>query len=154
MQSLRRPLALTLLLGLAACATAPARELAVADMLPKGDHGSLPAAPTYMVFFDLDSAALTPDATAVLDGVAADPTRPKWTAIVLAGHADRSGSERLNTRLSADRVEVVRQYLLRAGLPADLIASRVHGERQALVGTPDGTVEPQNRRVEIYLREK
>lgn len=148
-----RSFALGLLLGLAACATGPARELAVADMLPQADHGSLPAAPAYIVFFDLDSAALTPDATAILDSMAADPTRPKWTSIVLAGHADRSGSERLNTTLSADRVETVRQYLLRAGISVDLMASRVHGERQALVGTPDGTVEPQNRRVEIYLRE-
>lgn len=154
MQPSRRPFVLGLLLGLAACTTGPARELAVTDMLPKTDHGSLPAAPAYIVFFDLESAALTPDATAVLDGMATDPTRPKWTAIVLAGHADRSGSERSNTSLSADRVEAVRQYLLRAGLPSDLIASRAHGERQALVGTPDGAVEPQNRRVEIYLREK
>lgn len=145
---------LVLLLGLGACATGPARELAVADMLPKADHDSLPAAPAYMLFFDLDSAALTPDAIAILDGMMADPTRPKWTAIVLAGHADRSGPERLNTSLSADRVKAVRRHLLRAGIPAGLISSRVHGERQALVGTPDGAVEPQNRRVEIYLREK
>ena len=154
MQPSRRLFVLCFLLGLAACTTCPARELAVADMLPKTDHGSLPAAPAYIVFFDLESAALTPDATAILDGMATDPTRPKWTAIVLAGHADRSGSERSNTTLSADRVETVRRYLLRAGIPADLIASRAHGEGQALVGTPDGRVEPQNRRVEIYLREK
>jgi outer membrane protein OmpA-like peptidoglycan-associated protein len=154
MQPSRRPFVLSLLLGLVACTAGPARELAVADMLPKTDHGSLPAAPAYIVFFDLDSAALTSDAAAILDGMAADPTRANWAAIMLAGHADRAGSERSNTTLSADRVETVRRHLLRAGIPAELIASRAHGERRALVGTPDGKPEPQNRRVEIYLREK
>lgn len=142
---------LPLLSALAACATGPAQELAVADMLPVNEAGSPMEAPAYTVFFDLDSAALTADAVATLDQVLKDSARPRWTRIILAGHADRAASERHNQRLSADRVEAVRRHLLAAGVPATLIASVAFGEKRGLVGTPDGAAEPQNRRVEIYL---
>lgn len=154
MQRPRHHLALiSLLSALAACATGPAQELAVADMLPVNEAGS-PETPAYTLFFDLDSAVVTADAAAILDQVVNDPARPRWTRIILAGHADRSGSKRHNQRLSAARVEAVRGYLLAAGVSEALIASVAFGERRGLVGTPDGAVEPQNRRVEIYLSEK
>jgi OmpA-OmpF porin, OOP family len=142
-----------LLLAFAACATGPAQELAVADMLPVNEAG-VPAAPAYTLFFDLDSAALTADAAATLDRLVADPARPRWTRLILAGHADRSGSERHNKTLSSDRAEAVRRHLLAAGVPANLIAAVAFGEQRGLVGTPDGTAEPQNRRVEIYISSK
>ena len=146
----RRLALISLLASVAACATGPAQELAVGDMLPVNEAGS-PAAPAYTLFFDLDSAVLNADAAAILDQVASDPARPRWTRIIVAGHADRSGSERHNKRLSAERAAAVRRYLLAAGVPAALIASVALGEKQGLVGTPDGAVEPQNRRVEIYV---
>ena len=141
-----------LLSALAACATGPAQELAVADMLPVNEAGA-PEAPAYTVFFDHDSALVTADAAATLDQIVNDPARPRWTRIILAGHADRSGSRRYNRGLSAERVEAVRRHLLAAGLPEALIATVAFGEQRGLVGTPDGAVEPQNRRVEIYLQE-
>lgn len=154
MQRPRHPVAfISLLSALAACATGPAQELAVADMLPMNEAGS-PETPAYTLFFDLDSAVVTADAAAILDQVVTDPARPRWTRIILAGHADRSGSRRRNLTLSIDRIEAVRRYLVAAGVPESLIVSLAFGEKQGLVGTPDGVVEPQNRRVEIYLSEK
>jgi OmpA-OmpF porin, OOP family len=141
-----------LLSALAACAAGPAQELAVADMLPVNEAGALEA-PAYTVFFDLDSAVVTADAAAILDQIVNVPARPRWTRIILAGHADRSGSRRYNKKLSAERVDAVRRYLLAAGVPEALITSVAFGENRGLVGTPDGAVEPQNRRVEIYLSE-
>ena len=135
-----------------ACATVPAQELAVADMLPVSEAVT-PHAPAYIVFFDLDSAEVTAEAAAILDQVISDPARPRWRRITLAGHADRLGSSRYNRGQSAERVEAVRRYLVAAGLPAALITSVAFGENRGLVGTPDGAIEPQNRRVEIYLSE-
>lgn len=146
------PALIPLLSALAACATGPAQELAVADMLPVNEAGS-PEAPAYTMFFDLGSAAVTTEAAAILDQVVNDPARPRWRRIILAGHADRAGSRRYNRGLSAERVEAVRRYLVAAGVPEALITSVAFGENRGLVGTPDGAVEPQNRRVEIYLSE-
>ena len=153
MQRLRHCLAMIpLLSALAACATGPAQQLAVADMIPVTDAGS-PAVPAYTLFFDLGSAVINADAAATLDRVVNDPTRPRWTRIIVAGHSDRSGSERHNKTLSADRAEAVRRHLLAAGVPPALIVSVARGEKQELVGTRDGAIEPQNRRVEIYISE-
>lgn len=148
----RLPVLLPLLL-VAACATGPRQELLVDDMLPTGD-GRRPLSPDHTLFFDLDSAVLTAESMATLDRLVRDPARATWTRIDLSGHADRSGSERYNRTLSAGRAEAVRRYLVGAGVPEALIATAAYGERQVLVGTPDGIVEPQNRRVEVYLRSK
>ena len=137
---------------LAACVTVPAQELAVADMLPVNE-AAVPSAPAYTLFFDLDSAAITADAAAILDQLVKNPERSHWRRIVVAGHADRSGPEHRNRALSADRAAAVRRYLLDAGVSPATIASLALGEREGLVGTPDGTVEAQNRRVEIYPRD-
>lgn len=136
---------------LAGCAVRPAQELAVDDMLPLSETGTEVAVPAYMVFFDFDSVEVTDEAAATLDQLLKDPARPRWTRIIVAGHADRSGSELRNKRLSAERAEAVRSYLVGAGVPESLIACIAFGERRGLVATPDGAVEPQNRRVEIYL---
>jgi OmpA-OmpF porin, OOP family len=137
-----------------ACAAPPVQELALVDMVPAGDIDPTREAPVRRVYFDPNSAALTPEAMATLDEIVADPARSTWKQIVLAGHTDRVGSERGNVRLSASRAEAVRRYLVDAGVPATIIAEAVRGEREQLVETPDGTAEPQNRRVELYIRDR
>lgn len=145
---MRLPWPVLLLLPLAAAAPActppPTQELALADMVPRGDA---PAdAPLFTVYFDVASAALTAEAAAILDRLVADPARARWTGITLAGHADRSGSVRLNRRLAGARVAAVREYLVRAGVPAETIAVTVVGEQRARPGT-----EADDRRVDIFV---
>ena len=141
-----------LLILATACTVAPGRDLAVTDMLPRTDASRVGEAPSYRLFFDLDSAELTAEAIATLDQVAAETVGQPAARVIVAGHADRSGSDRRNRMLSIDRAEAVRRYLLRAGVAEASIMSAAYGERQGLVATSDGIVEPQNRRVEIYLR--
>ena len=136
----------------AACTMAPGRDLAVADMLPKPEAGRMLETPSYRLFFDVDSATLTAESIATLDQVAAEAAGQPTARIIVAGHADRSGSKRRNKMLSVERAEAVRRYLLRAGVPERSIVSAAYGERRGLVATSDGVIEPQNRRVEIYLR--
>jgi outer membrane protein OmpA-like peptidoglycan-associated protein len=151
-QRMHRLASTSIFMALAACATVPVQELAVADMLPVNEAAG-PSAPAYTLFFDLDSAAITADAAAILDQLVKDPERPHWRRILVAGHTDRSGPEHRNRALSADRAAAVRRYLLEAGVPPATIASLALGEREGLVGTPDGIVEAQNRRVEIHPRD-
>lgn len=145
-------LAIVLLVGgLAACATEPAQELALADMLPTRDPDATAEAPAARLFFEVGSSTLDDDARATLDALLADPARPGWRQLLLAGHTDRVGPERGNSALSKARAEAVRRYLVAAGVPETLIASAARGEREGLVATPDNTPEPQNRRVELYI---
>ena len=69
--------------------------------------------------------------------------------IMLAGHADRSGSARYNVGLSERRNTSARGYLTGHGIPDGNITSQAFGESQPRVPTADGVRELQNRRVEI-----
>jgi outer membrane protein OmpA-like peptidoglycan-associated protein len=106
----------------------------------------------YLVFFDFDSAKLTPEA---IDNVktAADTAKNRSGArIKLIGHADRVGSPDYNLVLSGRRADAVKAELLGMGLSADAISTEAKGEAEPLVPTADGVAEPQNRRVEIVIQ--
>jgi OmpA-OmpF porin, OOP family len=72
--------------------------------------------------------------------------------IVATGHADRSGPDNYNVRLSERRATAVKNQLVREGVPAGIIQTAGKGERENLVQTADGVREPRNRRVEIVFR--
>ncbi len=105
----------------------------------------------YLVFFAWDQADLTPVALAVLDQVQADFNRGHPTLVKVAGHADRSGSEEYNDRLSERRAEIVAQALMQRGVPERALEVKWFGERRPRIPTPDGQKEPRNRRVEIVF---
>jgi OOP family OmpA-OmpF porin len=104
---------------------------------------------SYMVFFDWDRTTLSPQSITTIKA-AADWFRAKGKVHITAvGHTDRSGPESYNVALSLRRATVVRDELVRDGVPADVISIVGKGETQPLLPTPDGEREPQNRRVEI-----
>jgi len=110
-----------------------------------------PAQPVgpFIVFFDWDRADITPQAAAILDNAAAAYQQGGQAQVVLAGHADRSGSAQYNVGLSQRPADAVRSFLAGRGVPDTSITSEAFGESRPLVETADGVREPQNRRVEI-----
>lgn len=112
-----------------------------------------PPARNYIVFFDFDKADLKSDsATIVRQAAQAFPRSQGVTRIEATGHADRSGTDAYNLKLSQRRAEAVRAELIAQGVPANQIAIFAKGEKEPLVQTADGVREPQNRRVEIILK--
>jgi outer membrane protein OmpA-like peptidoglycan-associated protein len=103
----------------------------------------------FIVFFDWDRSDITPQAAAILDNAAAAYQQTGQAQVVLAGHADKSGSADYNVGLSQRRADAVRSYLAGRGVPSGAIATEAFGESRPLVETADGVREPQNRRVEI-----
>jgi outer membrane protein OmpA-like peptidoglycan-associated protein/opacity protein-like surface antigen len=108
----------------------------------------VPIAPA-IVFFDWDRSDLTDQARNTLNGVAENYRRGGQTQVVLAGHADRSGSDAYNVGLSQRRANAVRDYLVSQGIPAGSMTTQAFGEERPRVETADGVREPDNRRVEI-----
>ena len=106
---------------------------------------------SYIVFFDWDRSELKPVALEILAQAAANAQLGGVSSIVATGHADRSGSDSYNLKLSKRRAESVQAELMRLGVPASEIAVDWKGERNPLVPTGDGVREPQNRRVEIVF---
>ncbi len=103
----------------------------------------------YIVFFDFDRSDITPEAASILDNALVNYGNCGKATVVLAGHADKSGSNEYNQALSERRNSAVRGYMTSRGVPDGVIASQAFGETRPLVDTADGVKEPQNRRVEI-----
>jgi OOP family OmpA-OmpF porin len=103
----------------------------------------------FMVFFDWDKDEITPQASAILDNAASAYQTCGQAQVMLAGHADRSGSDQYNVGLSQRRSANVRSYLAGRGIPDGVMTTEAFGESRPLVETADGVREPQNRRVEI-----
>jgi outer membrane protein OmpA-like peptidoglycan-associated protein len=103
----------------------------------------------FIIFFDFDSDDINPAAAAILDNAVAAWRQISGFLVMLDGHADRSGAASDNLALSRRRANRVRAYLIGHGVPDGAITTETWGESRALVETPDGVREPQNRRVEI-----
>ena len=96
--------------------------------------------------------ALTPESQAQI----ADIRRriAEWPApeIIVIGHTDTVGTEAVNDKLSLRRAEAVRDLLAGNGISIARIEAVGRGERELRISTPDETVEPRNRRVELKIR--
>ena len=104
----------------------------------------------YLVFFDWDKSDLTADARRVLDQ-AIQRIRATGQGVHLIGHADASGTDIYNMRLSQRRAEAVKTHLIANGVARNAVTSEARGERDPLIATADGVREPQNRWVSIDL---
>jgi OOP family OmpA-OmpF porin len=125
------------------------RAMQVLEVAP-APVAQAPAQRPFLVFFDWDKSVLTADARQVLDQVISRE-RNSTQAIHLIGHADKSGPDNYNIRLSQRRADSVKAYLTSHGIAANRITTEARGERDPLVQTADGVREPQNRRVAINL---
>ncbi len=103
----------------------------------------------YIVFFDWDKSAITPEAATILDNAVTAYGNCASVPIMLAGYTDRSGSTKYNQGLSERRNMATRSYLSSHGIPDGSITSQAFGENNPRVPTADGVRELQNRRVEI-----
>jgi OOP family OmpA-OmpF porin len=104
----------------------------------------------FLSFFDFDKSTLNSGGQQVVSEVA-DQARKRTglRAIKVAGHADTSGAEKYNQRLSVRRAEAVKAALVAYGIPANIIEVSGMGEASPMVQTPNNTREPANRRVEV-----
>jgi outer membrane protein OmpA-like peptidoglycan-associated protein len=70
----------------------------------------------------------------------------------IAGHTDNVGSNETNLKLSNDRANAVRNYLLSGGIPANRLTAKGYGESNPISHHPEG--RSKNRRVEFKITSK
>lgn len=70
----------------------------------------------------------------------------------IIGHADRSGSDEVNIKVSLKRAEKIKSWFDEKKLKISKISVESYGENDPLVKTADGVAEPKNRRVEVMIR--
>jgi len=106
------------------------------------------------IFFATGKSTLSSESFPELNRIAISMTENKTLAIELGGHTDNTGSAEFNIKLSQDRADSVREYLIGKGIEPDRVASKGYGETVPVAknDTPEG--QQQNRRVEFKILKK
>ena len=108
----------------------------------------------FVVYFEWDAAALTAQASAVVDQAIANIYSSDYcqpVRVTIVGHTDTSGGSVYNQSLSARRAAVVANALRLRGIDADIINTQASGEDELAKATRDGVREPLNRRSEVMI---
>lgn len=100
--------------------------------------------------FDTGKATIRPNSYATLDKVA-DLLIKKNLSLKLAGHTDNVGSEVYNMKLSKERAESVKTYLVNKGVNPSRIEATGYGETQPIDTNKTAKGRQNNRRVEFTL---
>ncbi len=75
----------------------------------------------------------------------------KSFSLKLAGHTDNVGSDNANLKLSKDRAESVKNYLVSKGANPSRIEATGYGETQPIATNKTAAGRQKNRRVEFTL---
>jgi photosystem I P700 chlorophyll a apoprotein A2 len=110
------------------------------------------------VLFDFDQYTLLPKASDTLQKVGQVAASYQSSPILIEGHTDGKGTHPYNMKLSENRADAVKAWLVRNGSVAgSRISTRGWGETKPIAPNkkPDGSDDPEgrqkNRRVEIVL---
>jgi outer membrane protein OmpA-like peptidoglycan-associated protein len=96
-------------------------------------------------------AALSADGDQVAGEAANYALAGQATRIVVVGHADTSGPEGYNLRLSERRAKAVADALVAHGVKPEALSVDWKGEADPAVPTADGVKEPLNRRATVDI---
>ncbi|MGH8705474.1 MAG: OmpA family protein, partial [Burkholderiales bacterium] len=109
---------------------------------------ALPArAATFLLYFVTGTDELTDESKEQLQKILAELRQRPVPDVLVIGHTDTVGAADANDRLSLQRAERMKGFLVGIGIPADRIQTAGRGKRELLVPTADNTAEPRNRRV-------
>ncbi|RYF45910.1 MAG: OmpA family protein, partial [Cytophagaceae bacterium] len=106
------------------------------------------------VFFDTGKAILRDESAPELDRMVVVMNENPKLAVELGGHTDNTGSNEINAKLSQDRADAVREYLIGKGIEPDRIASKGYGETKPVAPNDTDAGRQQNRRVEFVITKK
>jgi outer membrane protein OmpA-like peptidoglycan-associated protein len=118
-----------------------------------GALAATPRAPlVYILYFQTGLTELDPRSRGDLSAATAAVKGTSNVDVSVVGHADATGSDAYNSALSLKRAQTIRDSLVAAGIPNDVIEVDYHGANNPLIPTPGGVAEPRNRRVEVTIR--
>jgi outer membrane protein OmpA-like peptidoglycan-associated protein len=104
------------------------------------------------LLFDTDSASLQPGAWDRLRSLARTLNNYPKSDVIIKGHTDNVGDERYNLKLSDERADSVRDFLVAEGVSSPRITAIGFGESMPVATNASPEGRQQNRRVEIEIR--
>jgi outer membrane protein OmpA-like peptidoglycan-associated protein len=100
------------------------------------------------VQFSSGKATLTPESSARLDTIVEYMTHRPSVRIEISGHTDDVGKKAVNQKLSQQRADAVRAYLVAAGIDESRVESIGLGDQRPLVPNDSPENRQKNRRIE------
>ncbi len=117
-----------------------------------------PTAPKVMVFeeaalFDFDKADLKPEGKEQIKAYRekAQAELSRADKIIITGYTDNTGAPDYNTKLSQQRAEAVRAYLISIGVDLNKIVATGAGDTKPIADNSTKEGRAKNRRVEIAV---
>lgn len=108
---------------------------------------------SYQIQFETGSAVIKPDSYKLLDEILQSSVVAEGLKVGVYGHTDNVGNEASNQKLSEDRANSVKSYLLSKGLAQQRIESKGLGSTTPIADNGSAAGRAQNRRVQIVLGE-
>lgn len=102
-------------------------------------------------FFDFDKSVLKAEGKAKLDDLVAKVKGISLEVVIAVGHADATGPDGYNQKLSVRRSEAVKAYLVSKGIEKNRIYTEGKGEAQPVADNKTKEGRAKNRRVEIEV---
>lgn len=104
------------------------------------------------VNFDFNKATLRPEAYPILANAAEILLTHPQINVDIVGHTDQVGSDRYNDKLSLQRAESVKKYLISKGVAASRLNTVGKGKRDLLFKENDPTSRFYSRRIEFRVK--
>lgn len=104
-----------------------------------------------LIHFDTNSARIRSDAYKLLNEYVSALKSPALTdaVLVIAGHTDAIGSDQQNLKLSQERAQAVRDYLIERGIAPNRLIAKGYGEAYPVASNTTETDRELNRRSEF-----
>jgi OmpA-OmpF porin, OOP family len=106
------------------------------------------------VFFDFNKASIKSVSFALLNDVAQAMVDNPKIKVEIGGHTDSVGNDAFNLKLSQQRAESVRTYLIKRGIDSNRMVPKGYGENVPIADNRTEAGRSQNRRVEFLITER
>ncbi|MFL0162417.1 OmpA family protein [Aquirufa sp. 1-SAACH-A3] len=103
------------------------------------------------LFFETGKATLTAESDPELKRIVQVMQENATLQIEISGHTDNTGSDELNNKLSQDRADAVKNYLINQGVKSDRIRTKGYGKTKPKADNSTEEGRQLNRRVEFAI---
>ena len=103
------------------------------------------------VYFETAKAVILPKSYPILNSVAQVLKDYSKIQVEVQGHTDSDGSDTYNRKLSDDRAQSVKEFLIEAGVEAERLQSKGYGEDVPIAENDTAEGKEKNRRVEFKI---
>lgn len=104
------------------------------------------------IFFDYDKFELKNTSYTELNRVVQLLQRSPSLSIEIAGHTDNQGSDSYNQKLSENRAQSVKDYLIEKGVPAKRVSIKGYGSSSPIATNDTEEGRAANRRIEMVVK--